>query len=164
MQYMIQVYLPSLMFVVVSWVSFTIKPEVVPGRMALLVTLFIVLINIFNSVRERAPISSRVNAIDMYLVICIFLVFSALMEYAVILLLLKKRRKPKVQYSIDMGLKKMFKNGDAKGSSVRRRRAGGKESGKDDMDTDDEVENNCDKLDKIEVRNAMLDEVDDHTF
>ena len=46
---------------------------------------------------ERAPISSRVNAIDMYLVICIFLVFSALMEYAVILLLLKKRRKPKVQ-------------------------------------------------------------------
>ena len=48
------------------------------------------------------------------------------------------------QYSIDMGLKKMFKNGDAKGS-VRRRRAG-KESGKDDMDTDDEVENNCDKV------------------
>ena len=47
----VQVYLPSLMFVVVSWVSFTIKPEVVPGRMALLVTLFIVLINIFNSVR-----------------------------------------------------------------------------------------------------------------
>ena len=43
-----------------------------------------------------------------------------------------------------MGLKKMFKNGDAKGS-VRRRRAG-KESGKDDMDTDDEVENNCEKV------------------
>ena len=39
------------MFVVVSWVSFLIKPEVVPGRMALLVTLFLVLINIFNSVR-----------------------------------------------------------------------------------------------------------------
>ncbi len=46
-----QVYLPSCMFVVVSWVSFLIKPEVVPGRMALLVTLFLVLINIFNSVR-----------------------------------------------------------------------------------------------------------------
>ena len=46
-----KVYLPSGMFVVVSWVSFLIKPEVVPGRMALLVTLFLVLINIFNSVR-----------------------------------------------------------------------------------------------------------------
>jgi len=51
MQYQIQVYLPSFMFVVTSWVSFLIKPEVVPGRMALLVTLFLVLINIFNSVR-----------------------------------------------------------------------------------------------------------------
>ena len=61
--------------------------------------------------RERAPISSRLNAIDFYLVICIFLVFTALLEYAVILLLLKKRRKP--QYSINAGLKKMFNNGDA---------------------------------------------------
>jgi len=109
MQYLVQVYLPSCMFVVVSWVSFLIKPEVVPGRMALLVTLFLVLINIFNSVRERAPISSRLNAVDFYLVICIFLVFTALMEYAVILLLLKKQRKP--EYSINAGLKKMFSNG-----------------------------------------------------
>ncbi len=61
--------------------------------------------------RERAPISSRLNAIDLYLVVCIFLVFGALMEYAAILLLLKKRRKPK--YSIDAGLKKMFNNGEA---------------------------------------------------
>merc|ERR1712172_360933 len=94
MQYLVQVYLPSCMFVVVSWVSFMVKPEVVPGRMALLVTLFLVLINIFNSVREQAPISSRLNAVDLYLVVCVFFVFSALMEYAAILLLLKKRRRP----------------------------------------------------------------------
>ena len=75
MQYQIQVYLPSFMFVVTSWVSFLIKPEVVPGRMALLVTLFLVLINIFNSVREQAPISSRLNAVDLYLVVCVFFVF-----------------------------------------------------------------------------------------
>ena len=46
--------------------------------MGLLVTLFLVLINIFNSVRETAPISSRLNAIDLYLVVCVFLVFSEL--------------------------------------------------------------------------------------
>ena len=45
------------------------------SRMAMLVTLFLVLINIFNSVRENAPISSRLNAVDLYLVICIFFVF-----------------------------------------------------------------------------------------
>ena len=69
--------------------------------MAMLVTLFLVLINIFNSVRsvsgeqkyqtkshlgqhffltavifrENAPISSKLNAIDLYLVVCIFFVF-----------------------------------------------------------------------------------------
>ena len=43
-----------------------------------------------------------------------------------------------------MGLKKMFKNGDAK--SVRRRR-GGKDA--KDEDTDDEVENNCEKVSDI---------------
>ena len=69
---------------------------------------FIILILLF---RERAPISSRLNAVDFYLVICVFLVFTALMEYAVILLLLKKQRKP--EYSINAGLKKMFNNGDA---------------------------------------------------
>jgi len=111
MQYVVQVYLPSAMFVIVSWVSFLVKPEVVPGRMAMLVTLFLVLINIFNSVREQAPISSRLNAVDLYLVVCIFFVFAALIEYAVILLLLKKRRKPR--RTIDEGLKTLFSNGDA---------------------------------------------------
>lgn len=111
MQFVVQVYLPSAMFVIVSWVSFLVKPEVVPGRMAMLVTLFLVLINIFNSVREQAPISSRLNAVDLYLVVCIFFVFAALIEYAVILLLLKKRRKPR--RTIDEGLKTLFSNGDA---------------------------------------------------
>lgn len=115
MQFVVQVYLPSAMFVIVSWVSFLVKPEVVPGRMAMLVTLFLVLINIFNSVREQAPISSSLNAVDLYLVICIFFVFAALIEYAVILLLLKKRRKPR--RTIDEGLKTMFGNGEA--GSVR---------------------------------------------
>jgi len=110
-QFLIQVYLPSFMFVIVSWVSFLIKPEVVPGRMALLVTLFLVLINIFNSVREEAPISSRLNAIDLYLVVCVFLVFGALLEYAVILMLLKKRRMPK--RNIEKTMEDMFKSNGA---------------------------------------------------
>merc|ERR1719419_1695541 len=114
-QFLIQVYLPSAMFVIVSWVSFLIKPEVVPGRMALLVTLFPVLINIFNSVREQAPISSRLNAIDLYLVVCIFLVFGALMEYAVILFMLKKRRKP--FRTIDQGLKHLFPSKTSNGEA-----------------------------------------------
>ena len=59
----------------------------------------------FSHFRERAPISTQLNAVDLYLVVCIFLVLSALLEYALILLLLKKRRKPKSPWTIEGGLK-----------------------------------------------------------
>eukprot|EP00095_Tigriopus_kingsejongensis_P000172 maker-scaffold487_size158652-snap-gene-0.40 protein:Tk00172 transcript:maker-scaffold487_size158652-snap-gene-0.40-mRNA-1 annotation:"gamma-aminobutyric acid receptor subunit delta-like" len=86
-QLIFQIYLPCILFVCVSWVSFLIRPLVVPGRMALLVTLFLVLVNIFNNVRSSAPIPASIslNAIDTYLVVSIFMVFLALLEYAVVL-------------------------------------------------------------------------------
>jgi hypothetical protein len=43
------------MFVIVSWISFLIPMDVIPGRMALLVTLFLVLVNIFNTVTTNTP-------------------------------------------------------------------------------------------------------------
>ena len=73
------------MFVIVSWLSFIIKPEIVPGRIALLVTTFLVLVNVFNSAKLQAPVSKHLNAIDVYLVGCIVHVFVALIEYAFVL-------------------------------------------------------------------------------
>ena len=46
--FILSVYLPSGMFVVMSWVSFFIPPDIVPARIVLLVTLCLVLINMFN--------------------------------------------------------------------------------------------------------------------
>ena len=96
-QIFFQVYLTSTMFVVVSWVSFIIKPDVVPGRMGVLVTIFLVLINIFNNVKGNAPVSTSLNAVDLYLIICIFIVFLALLEYAVVLF--KERYKTEINSS-----------------------------------------------------------------
>ena len=44
--YMITYYLPSSLFVVVSWTSFLIPSDDIQGRMALLVTLFLVLVRL----------------------------------------------------------------------------------------------------------------------
>ena len=52
LKYFTVYYLPSGMFVVVSWTSFLIPPEIVAGRMSMLVTLFLVLINIFGTMVE----------------------------------------------------------------------------------------------------------------
>ena len=53
--YLRQVVIIVLLLQVVSWISFLIPPDIVPGRMALLITLFLVLINIFNNVTTNSP-------------------------------------------------------------------------------------------------------------
>jgi hypothetical protein len=80
-----QVYLTSMLFVVVSWASFLINPDIVPGRMGLLITIFLVLINIFNGAKLSAPVSTSLNAVDLYIIFCIGKVFLALSVYGVIL-------------------------------------------------------------------------------
>ena len=54
-QYLLSYYFPSLIFVTVSWISFTIPPEIVPGRMGLLVTLLLVLVNFFGTIIQTKP-------------------------------------------------------------------------------------------------------------
>ena len=55
------------------------------GRMALLVTLFLVLVNIFNSVTGNAPKSEGLTAVETWVIMCILHVFCVLLEYAFIL-------------------------------------------------------------------------------
>jgi len=99
-----QVYIPCILFVTVSWISFIIDPKVVPGRMSLLVILFLVIINTFNAVKVNAPSSSSssLNAIESFIVTCIFSIFSAIIEYAVILAILTLRTEPKAETSYSL--------------------------------------------------------------
>ena len=77
--YIITFYLPSGMFVMVSWISFLIPPDNVPGRMAVLITVFLVLVNIFNTITTNIPKADGLTAIETYLIASIFFVFGALM-------------------------------------------------------------------------------------
>merc|ERR1711981_744044 len=87
--YLITYYLPSGLFVVVSWASFLIPSDDIQGRMALLVTLFLVLVNIFNAITNNSPKADGLNALQAWALTCIFFVFGALLEYSIILLHLK---------------------------------------------------------------------------
>ena len=76
--YIITYYLPSGLFVVVSWISFLIPPDIVPGRMALLITLFLVLVNIFNNINSNSPKAEGLTAIEIWMLACILFVFGEL--------------------------------------------------------------------------------------
>ena len=72
--------------------SFQVNPEVIPGRMTLLVTIFLVLINIFNTIQTNSPKAEGLTAIEAWVIACIIFVFGALGEYTVILLKIKLKK------------------------------------------------------------------------
>ena len=96
LKYITNFYLPSGLFVVVSWASFLIPPEIVAGRMAMLITLFLVLINIFLGTTSHMPNAEGVTAMSSYIIVCILFVFGALFAYAFLLW----RLKPTVLFQV----------------------------------------------------------------
>ena len=84
-QILFQVYVTTVLLVITSWISFIVHPCCIPGRMGLLVTVFLVMINIFISVKNSSPASNGLNAVDIFLIVSIAEVFVALLEYAVVL-------------------------------------------------------------------------------
>ena len=88
-KYYAEAYMPSCIFVVLSWISFLIKPDALPGRVTLLLNIFLVLIILMGNAKESSPDLHRINAIDIYIVACSIHVFFAILEYAILLLLMK---------------------------------------------------------------------------
>ncbi|XP_046397112.1 glycine receptor subunit alpha-4-like [Ischnura elegans] len=90
--HLLQTYVPSTMFVVVSWLSFLVPPESVPGRMAICMTTLLTLTAMFAAVRQNTPSVSYVKALDIWMVVCILFVFLTLAEYTLVLRLAKNLR------------------------------------------------------------------------
>ena len=67
-------------------VSFVIPPDVVPGRMGLLITSLLVLVNLFVSITRESPNADSFTTISTWMIVCIFFVCSATWEYFCILM------------------------------------------------------------------------------
>ena len=66
-------------------ISFIIPPEIVPGRAGVLVTVMLVLVNLFLNITSKSPNTDSLTAISCWMIGCILFVALALMEYAIIL-------------------------------------------------------------------------------
>ena len=84
-RHIVRTFAPCFLLVLVSWISYFIDPKVVPGRMALLITTLLMLINISNSVSEDVPPSSEQSAVQYWVNSCLIWVGLALLEYALVL-------------------------------------------------------------------------------
>ena len=80
-----QTFIPSSMFVLISWLSLFIPPELVPGRMALSVTTLLTLVTMFSGTSASAPSTAYLKSIDIWMLGCLTVVFSILGEYCLVL-------------------------------------------------------------------------------
>ena len=87
--YIMLYFFPSFMMVVTSWINFAVSFEAVPGRLGLLLTLFLMMINMNNSISTKIPKSDSACPLIIWILICTVFIILALLEYFIILIKVK---------------------------------------------------------------------------
>ncbi|XP_022648400.1 glycine receptor subunit alpha-2-like isoform X2 [Varroa destructor] len=82
--HMVQSYLPTILIVVISWVSFWLDVDAIPARVTLGVTTLLTISSKGAGIQSNLPPVSYVKAMDVWMGTCTSFVFSALLEFTVV--------------------------------------------------------------------------------
>ncbi|XP_059488676.1 glycine receptor subunit alpha-2-like isoform X2 [Neocloeon triangulifer] len=93
--YLFHTYVPTCLIVIMSWVSFWIKPEAAPARVTLGVTSLLTLSTQHAKSQASLPPVSYLKAVDAFMSVCTIFVFMALMEYCLVNIVLGDNDAPK---------------------------------------------------------------------
>ena len=69
------------------------------GRIALIITTFLVLVNIANTVFSSSPTADTINPIQVWILACIVFVFITVIEYTYILFMMRVAKKRSLNIS-----------------------------------------------------------------
>jgi gamma-aminobutyric acid receptor subunit beta len=93
--YIIQIYIPSTLIVVLSWVSFWLDISAAPARITLGMTTVLTMVTFIWSTNASLPKISYIKGIDVYLVTCFVMTFSSVIEYAVVAFIYNRTERKK---------------------------------------------------------------------
>lgn len=88
--YMMQTYIPSVLIVILSWVSFWINIDAVPARISLGLLTVLTMTTQSVGMWTSLPRVSYVKAIDIWMSTCVFFVFASMLEFAIVNTLARK--------------------------------------------------------------------------
>lgn len=91
--FLIHIYAPCALIVILSWISFCIPPDATAARIALGITSVLTITTILNMLNTAMPKVSYVKAIDWYLIGSFLFVFGVLVEYTFVLWIVNVHNK-----------------------------------------------------------------------
>ncbi|GMS80937.1 hypothetical protein PENTCL1PPCAC_3112 [Pristionchus entomophagus] len=102
--YLLQLYIPSSMLVIVSWVSFWLDRSAVPARVTLGVTTLLTMTTQASGINAKLPPVAYIKAIDVWIGACLTFIFGALLEFALVTFLSTRNDRRKKKKSENGGL------------------------------------------------------------
>ncbi|XP_072021968.1 glycine receptor subunit alphaZ1-like isoform X1 [Amphiura filiformis] len=95
--YILTVYIPSILLVTISWMSFWIDAHAAPARITLGITTVLTATTMTASMQDSFPDATGAKAIDIWMAACLIFVFLSLIEYAMTnyLIVLQDRKMKK---------------------------------------------------------------------
>ena len=135
--FIIDVYIPSILFVISSWTSFWVEIPAAPARVTLGITTMLTLVTSARTAREKLPRVSYIHALDIWIIMCtcnhlfnpfyqlvivvIFInyilvfIFASLVEYATVNFIYNKdKRSKKKKRNSATGTSTSLNNGSLK--------------------------------------------------
>ncbi|PAA54458.1 hypothetical protein BOX15_Mlig021793g1 [Macrostomum lignano] len=82
--FIIQVYIPTILQVILSWVAFWINAEAIPARVSLGLLTVLTMTTQSSGAGQSLPRVSYIKAIDVWMSVCLIFVFASLLEFAVV--------------------------------------------------------------------------------
>ena len=89
--FIIQFYVPSMLIVILSWVSFWLNVDASPARVSIGLLTVLTTTTQSTFINASLPRVSYVKAIDVWMSMCLVFVFAALLEYALVNVLARRR-------------------------------------------------------------------------
>ncbi|GMR60015.1 hypothetical protein PMAYCL1PPCAC_30210, partial [Pristionchus mayeri] len=102
--YLLQLYIPSSMLVIVSWVSFWLDRSAVPARVTLGVTTLLTMTTQASGINAKLPPVAYIKAIDVWIGACLTFIFGALLEFALVTFLSTRNDRRRKKKSENGGL------------------------------------------------------------
>ena len=83
--YLIHNYIPAILVVAISWLSFFVDRECAPARVGMGITTILTMSTLLTGVdQQNLPVVSYVKALDWYYIGCFIFVFAALCEFSIV--------------------------------------------------------------------------------